>query len=111
MDEFWKALELTDQNQPKVELEYRLYYNSDGKPLFYTTEKPDGDYIEVSKNDYERGRHDIIIRDGKICFLNDISHSSKLVPSSEGTATHPENILLVDTESSFYWSLKSYFFE
>ena len=111
MDEFWKALEMVDFDQPLIELEYRLYHDDHGAPLFYTCEKPKGEYIIVSKDEYERCRYDILVRDGNICYLNDISTSSKLVPGDQGTATHPENVLLVDPDSSFYWTLKTYFIE
>lgn len=111
MSEFWKALELVNFETPVVDLEYRLYYNTCGTPLFYTCEKPEGTYIEVSKEEYERARHDVIVKDGKICYLNDISYSTKLVPSDYGTSTHPENILLIDSKSEFYWSLKTYYID
>lgn len=111
MIEFWKALEMVDQQKPKVELEFRLYYDEHGVPQFYTSEKPDGQYIIVDKEIYDRGRYDILVRDGNICYLNDIVHCAKLVPGDHGTPTHPNNSLLVDPQSSFYWNLKTYFVE
>ena len=66
--------------------QYRLYYNSDGTPRFYSMEEHDIPFIEVDLQTFEIGRYDIVVVKGKIKSLTDtvISH---LVPVTEPTLT------------------------
>lgn len=93
-----------------VDFEYRLYYNKEtNKPLFYTMEKPNGDYIIVTHQQYSEGRHDIIIVDGNIKSLANAVSWSKLVPSDSGTGCRANNVMIVDAESDKKWKLKTYY--
>jgi hypothetical protein len=66
--------------------QYRLYYNSDGTPKFYSMEEHDIPFIEVDLQTFENGRYDIVVVNGKIKSLAD-NVISRLVPVSEPTAT------------------------
>ena len=95
----------------KVDYEYRLYYNKDtGVPLFYTMEgQPDGDYIEITKEEYTNGRYDILIHKGGIKNLVDAVSWTKLVPSNEGISTREDNVMIVDDNGAAKWKLKTYY--
>jgi hypothetical protein len=41
--------------------QYRLYYNSDGTPRFYSMEEHDIPFIEVDLQTFETGRYDIVV--------------------------------------------------
>ena len=66
--------------------QYRLYYNSDGSPKFYSMEEHDIPFIEVDLQTFETGRYDIVVIKGKIKSLTD-NVISRLVPVTEPTDT------------------------
>ena len=66
--------------------QYRLYYNSDGTPRFYSMEEHDIPFIEVDLQTFEIGRYDIVVVKGKIKSLTD-NVISRLVPVTEPTLT------------------------
>lgn len=51
---------------PAVKVEYRLYYDANGRVLFYTCEKPAGKFVVVDSQTYAEGRPDLRVIDGKI---------------------------------------------
>lgn len=94
------------QNKP-VDRECRLYYNKEtGKPIEYSMETPEGDYIIVTKEQYAEGRHDVIIRNNKIMPITEIKYIRKLVPSNTGMPCAPSNVLIVDKTSDSKWCIK-----
>ena len=94
------------QNKP-VDRECRLYYNKEtGEPIEYSMESLEGDYIEVTKEQYAEGRHDVIIRNNKIMPITEIKYIRKLVPSNTGMPCAPSNVLIVDKTSKSKWCIK-----
>ncbi len=90
-------------------LEYRLYYDEHGKVLFYTCEKPEGNYIVINQQTYAEGRSDIKVVEGKIVKIFKKSLISKLVVSEEGTSCSTEDVSIISTEpNSKKWKLKLY---
>jgi hypothetical protein len=82
-----------------TEVEFRLYYDNDGKVLFYTCEKPEGNYIVIDSQTYAEMRHDIKIVNGQITKLVPGIIISKLKPNShEGTICAEEDVSIVVTE-------------
>lgn len=111
MTNFWKALESVDMSQPIVNHEYRLYYNKDtGKPLFFTVEKPEGAFIVVDKERYATGTMDFKVVDGKIKYPETVKYKL-LKQTDKGTPCHPDNVMIVDKNSTLSWSLKTYYIE
>lgn len=92
---------------PKVT--YRLYYDPEGQPLFYSMEDLPGNYIEVDAETFARASSKIRVFKGKIVPVTRET-SSKLAPSDEGTCCHPKNVaIVVDClQPHTKWSLKSY---
>ena len=95
-----------------VKPEFRLYYDSAGKVLFYTCEKPAGTYIVIDVLTFAQGRPDIRIIDGKISTVPPGSIVSKLDPDLTGTPCAADDVsIIVDetyTGKVTKWKLKTY---
>jgi hypothetical protein len=106
MEEFviWEA-------PPIIKPEFRLYYDERGNVLFYTCEKPEGNFVVIDANTYAQGRPDIKIVDGKVVGAIYGSVVSKLVHDERGTSCASEDISIV-VDSSYNnitrWKLKTY---
>ena len=91
----------------KVDKIYKLYYNKKtGKPLQYSTENLDGDFIVINKQQYAESRYDSIVVNGKLTTINEAVQWAKLIPSTEGTACAVDNVMIVDNNSQSKWKLK-----
>ena len=106
MEEFviWEA-------PPIIKPEFRLYYDERGNVLFYTCEKPAGNYVIIDADTYAQGRPDLKVIDGKIAGAISGSVVSKLVPNIEGTCCSSEDLsIIVDSSHTNItkWKLKTY---
>jgi hypothetical protein len=98
---------------PIVKPEFRLYYDEKGKVLFYTSEKPEGNYIVVDALTYAEGRPDLRVVDGRISTVNQGSVVSKLVPDkSEGVECSVEDVSIIVPKKckvkKIKWKLQTY---
>lgn len=106
MEEFiiWEA-------PPIIKPEFRLYYDERGNVLFYTCEKPEGNYVVIDASTFAQGRPDVKIIDGKVAGQIAGSIVSKLVNDDEGTTCASEDLSIV-VDSSYNniikWKLKTY---
>lgn len=102
-DEFWAALTLLPPATLPI---YRLYYDDQGYPLFYSMEAVPGNYIELDAETWRNANIAQIVN-GKI-VRHKATTIPKLVPSDTGTACHPNDITIVvpETEPHTKWSLK-----
>lgn len=92
-------------------VECRLYYDSAGRVLFYTCEKPEGNYIVVDALTYAASRLDVVVYEGKIVPVSELLVWSKLVPSDVGTACAVEDISIIVPDNELQkqkWNVKSY---
>ena len=102
-EEFWAALAPIEF--PK-QATYRLYYDDQGYPLFYSMEAVAGNYIELDVETWKNTNVAQVV-DGKI-----IRHKAptvpKLIPSQFGTSCDPTDVTIVanETEPHIKWSLK-----
>lgn len=107
MNNFWEGLAMV-QTDTVAEITYRLYYNIEsGQPLYYSMSDESGDYIEITKEQYDASNYHVVVKNKKIVELNKRGYT-KLTPASSGTACHPSNVMIVDATKSKYWSLKTY---
>lgn len=93
--------------------EFRLYYDDKGKVLFYSCEKPEGNYIVIDATTYAAGRPDLRVIDGKISTAIPSLVVSKLMPNNdEGVECAEEDIsIVVDSthkEKTIKWKLNTY---
>ena len=106
-EDFWKVfLESAPEPAPVF---FRLYYNTDGSPVCYSMEDLPGNYIEVDRETYLTGSHNVRVVDQKIVQLSTVGASKKLRPNSvTGTACDPRDICVVVEENHPHvkWSLQ-----
>lgn len=98
---------------PVVKPEFRLYYDEKGNVLFYTCEKPEGNFVVVDALTYAQARPDIRVVDGKISTVTQGSVVSKLVKSvDDGIDCYEEDVSIVvsakDKVKKTKWKLKTY---
>ena len=95
-----------------VRPEFRLYYDDTGHVLFYTCEKPDGNFIVIDASTFAQGRPDVRVIDGKISTVSRGSIVSILVPGSSGTGCAFDDLsVIVDsayTGMIISWELQTY---
>ena len=78
-----------------MEIEYRLYYDETGKPLFYTCEKPEGNFIVIDRQTYAECRMDVEVINGLVCKVTRAPAISRLVRDTLGTVCAVEDITLI----------------
>lgn len=86
--------------------EFRLYYDEAGKVLFYTCDKPKGNFIIIDADTYFQSRFDIKIINNEIVSMYDKKIISKLCPTNIGTSCHYSDISIIHNgPNSKKWSL------
>lgn len=101
-----QALDMLEP-QPVQQMEYRLYHDDQGQPLFYSMQDLPGRYITVDANTYAQGRYDIRVINGQI-KLPTRSRPGKIKPADSGVACHPTNAMIIKSDSTCYWKLQNY---
>ena len=104
-DNFWAAF--AQQPTGSLPVFYRLYHDESGYPLFYSMEDLPGNYIEIDQETYALASSKVRVIDGKL-KKNISTATAKLIPSTIGTACHPEDICIVVPEDQKHikWSFK-----
>lgn len=99
---------------PKLEKpEFRLYYDDQGKVLFYTCEKLEGNYIVIDSQTFAESRPDIRVIDGRISTVNPAFIVTKLMPcDKEGITCASEDVSVIITNKTSLkkqnWKLRTY---
>jgi hypothetical protein len=87
---------LVIQHVEKQEIEFRVYYDDIGRILFYTCDKPEGNFIIVDKNTFAAARPDLRVVDGKLTTLIPGIIITKYKPNStEGVLCASEDINII----------------
>ena len=108
-DEFNQLFVEAMKSKKPVDINYKLYYNKEtGKPLQYTTDEQAGDCIVITKQQYAESRYDSVVVNGKLTTVNDAVRWSKLIPGIEGVSCVANNVMIVDSNSSTKWKIKTY---
>jgi hypothetical protein len=99
--------------QKSESLEYRLYFDEDGKVITYTCDKlPGNNFIVVSKEQFAEARSDILVKNGKVVYTHKVHNTYKFeLNSEEGIrcSKYDVSILVDETESEFnYWKMTVY---
>jgi len=110
MTNFWKAL--AEFAPPVVETpEYRLYYDIEtGKPYSLSMEKPKGDYIVISKEQFESViLSRIRIKDGAIKYIDfRPKNVLKLQCDADGEFTTITNDMMIVSSTGDRYSIKKH---
>lgn len=103
-EEFWSIL----HQEPVVyPIFYRLYYNDEGFPLYYSMEDLPGQYIDIDQPTYSRSPSNVKVINNKLVEIS-LSLSEKIIPGDDGTSCHPDDVSIVDPTSTVKWSKKTY---
>jgi hypothetical protein len=106
--EFWQQVEHLLEPVKHTKTFYRVYYNEHGQVLFYSMEDLPGNYLDIDKDTFARSDPQAKVINGKLVPIR-LPNSVKLVPSKQGQACHPENIMVVtQNEPRQLWNLKYY---
>ena len=105
-EEFFGIWSSQVQATPKA-LEFRLYHDENGFPLFFSMEDLPGNYVVVDKEMYLGGPRNIRVVNGKLKVYQTM-FGKKLVPSAQGQACDPRDICVVVSEDYPHtkWNLK-----
>lgn len=92
---------------PASTLTYRLYHDKNGLPLCYSMEVLEGQYIEITQEQFNKANSHVVVVNGKLVE----KHMSrpKLVPSdNSGYKCHIHNVALIQTDQQPHtkWDLK-----
>jgi len=87
--------------------EYRLYYDENGFPLFFSMESLTGNYIVIDQETYLNSPKHIRVLNGKLVVYQ-TNFAKKIVPAGCGQACDPRNVcVVVDIDKPHTkWSLK-----
>ena len=88
-----------------IEVEYRVYYDADGKIITYTTEKLEGQYIVITAAQYSESRHDALVIDSQLTYTHRQTHVSKLTKNkTDGikTSKYDMSVISNDDETTYY---------
>lgn len=83
------------------QVEFRLYYDNSGNVLFYTCDKPEGNYIVIDSSVYAGCRMDLKIIDGEI-VKNVEAVFSQLVHAVDGVVCAKQDVSIVVTDNYPY---------
>ena len=88
---------------------FRLYYDDQGRPLFYSMADLPGTYIEIDQKTFARGATNVRVRDGKLVELT-WATTTKLIPGNSGSPCHPDNVAVIVTEDQPHtkWSKRAF---
>jgi hypothetical protein len=103
-EEFWDILHAMPE--PKSVF-WRLYYDSEGKPVCYSMEDLPGNYIDVDAETFARAPANVRVVDHKLKYITTRT-SDKIVPGNTGTLCHPQSVAVVVTQNGIPWSKQTY---
>jgi hypothetical protein len=83
-------------------LEYRLYHDNKGRPITMSSHNhPDGKYIVITKEIYDRANYNCLVVNGKLTFELHTRFHVQLKPSSSGVAVVKGHASLVIEKSNY----------
>ena len=105
-ENFWQVWNNLEPYTPPVVF-WRLYYDEQGFPLFYTQEDKPGNYIDVTPEQYQRASMRVRVRNGQLIELRS-NPVKKLVPAETGTPCDPRDVSIVVSPETEHqcWRLK-----
>lgn len=82
---------------------YRLYHDEHGNPLYYSMQHHEGQYIEITQEQYNLSSPWVRVQHGRLIEHRPVT-TSKLRPSDQGTLCHELDVcIVVDQKPGTYW--------
>jgi hypothetical protein len=110
-EDFWAAFgDWQNSSEHSLEPIRRLYYDDQGRPLFYSVNDLPGTYLDVDVRTFMSASMQVRVQAGKLIKLDRYWHVNKLVPDPEsGTCCDPTDAsVVVDaTQPHQRWRLQS----
>jgi hypothetical protein len=104
-DQLARMFQALPEPEPVV---LKLYYNESGEPIVYTSEKLEGNYIEVDPETFAISSMRVRVVNGKLIHIPPTVYVNKLHPSNTGTQCHNNDVAVVVKDSGTYWKRKTY---
>lgn len=106
-NEFWTILHAVPEQVNPV---YRLYYDEEGDPLFYSMEDRPGNYIDIDQETFNRASSRVRVKNGRLVSTAVHRTSRKLVPSTQGVACDTRDVCVVVNPEQTHtkWTIKTY---
>lgn len=99
--EFWNNFQWSEP-QPVL---FRLYYDAQGRPLEYSQEDHEGQYLDITPEQWVLADFRVRVIDGQI-VPQDPPLPPKLKPADTGTRCHPLDVcIVIDQEPYQAWSM------
>lgn len=97
-----EAFQTVDIKEPSTRVEYRLYYNVDGKPMFMSSDtNAEGNYINIDQATYEQGIAPTMrVVDNDLTYIEQVNFKKNLEKANYGykvVKNHPA-LIIEDTE-------------
>ena len=107
-DNFWAAWAQVPDVKP-LKIFYRLYYDDNGNPLFYSMEDLPGNYIDIDATTYAESPSQVKVINNELVRVT-TQANIKLAPSAVGVACDPRDVCVVVSESQPHikWSVHTY---
>ena len=86
----------------------KLYYDDRGRPIEYTTDTYEGNYIEVDPETFAIRPMCVRVVNGTLQHLPPVIYTHKLKPSDSGTMCHNQDVAVVVKHSGTYWKRQTY---
>lgn len=94
-DNFWQVITTFQWPDPEP-VQYRLYHDDQGRPLFYSMEALPGTYIEVDPATYAIASHSVLVQNSALVVVRPRAQVSRLMPNTEsGMACDPRDVCVV----------------
>lgn len=109
-DEVKQILSLLSKPQLKIpDIEFRLYYDEQGKVITYTSENLSGNYLVITKEQYNEARNDVLVKDGKIIYTHKTTHIMKYTKNlARGIQTSKYDINVITENDSIFYEYIAY---
>ena len=105
-EEFWAILhDVPAVEQPR----YRLYYNDQGEPLFYSQDDLPGNYIDIDAKTFSQSPSHVRVINEKLINLSVRRVFKKIVPSNHGVSCDSRDVCIIsENQPNTKWNIKTY---
>jgi hypothetical protein len=103
---FWEVWNNFEWPEP-IPVFFRLYYNEDGTPRFYSMEDLPGEYVEVDAEAYAIASFNVRVVDQKLVHIQQRTLIHKLKPADVGTVCDPRDVCVIvdQTQPNTKWKV------